>query len=411
MSAPRSPIFAVLARIYEGSQAGRTGVGMNAVQPAFALVCAEFEKATGRVLEGEAYELAMEELHAADGKVLRLEWENKRARTTLRKIRLSPAKEREFYEWIGRESPTARRECWGALFRHAADWPVPACLAAEWQSFCVARAARAMHWEAMEPFRQHDLAEGSDLLECTRDLLAWDSPSGGSLIRWVSSHLFGRSKLLETARAARETLLCEASGGRIASFERHGILAMPREARVSGPLRLRIDGRTLDCAAQEVTTLSLADLQRAEFIDCKAARCLTVENKTVFLDLARKRSGEMIVWTSFPNAATRALLSLLPRTLEFRHFGDTDPSGFHILHVLCRKTQLPFRPFRMQTRPRASARQLTDPERKLLNKLLDSPHLIASRDELRSILASDTVGAFEQEDHQPAPLQDWPFFH
>ena len=109
---PRSPIFAVLARTYEGSQAGRTGLGSNDVQPTFWQVCAEFEKVTGRVLEGEAYELAMEELHAADDKVLSLEWENKRARTTLRKIRLSPAKEREFYEWLGRESPTARREKW-----------------------------------------------------------------------------------------------------------------------------------------------------------------------------------------------------------------------------------------------------------------------------------------------------------
>jgi hypothetical protein len=300
---------------------------------------------------------------------------------------------------------------WSRLFQDAHEWSVLDRCRAAWQTFCASRAERAVHWERMEPFRLRSIREGEHLLEITRRLLEWTPPPSGNLIRWVSSHLCGNSKTLERAQRWREMLLAEGSGGLIPDFQAHGILSMPREARVSGPLRLRIRGREFDCAAQEIATLSLSDLQHAELIDCAAARCLTVENKTVFQDLAAKRSGELLIWTSFPNAATLALLAPLPRTLEFWHFGDTDPSGFHILLDLCRQTGLPFRPFRMEVTPDANGRPLTASECELLARtLLPSPHLAESRDHLKTLLATRRLGCFEQESHQPAPLIVWPFY-
>jgi len=403
----RSPIFDALAKVYEESRAGRTGRGKLDVQPTFEELSAECERRTGRPLDGDAFELAITELRNCDGRIIDLEWDHPRARTTIHKVRLSPAKEAEFYMALGRESPTLRRRRWSDLFVRAALWPAPDRFAAEWQQFCTARAERALHWDLMEPFRVRKFHEGQHLVETTLRLLGWQ---GSNLIRWVSSHLCGNSKTLEKAMKSRELLLHEASGGQVTDFESHGIRAMPREARFSGPLHLRIGGRIVDCDALHVATVSLADLERAELLDCGAKRCLTVENKTVFLDLAQKRSGEIVIWTSFPNAATLALLALLPRTLEFNHFGDTDPSGFHILHDLCRRSQLPFAPFRMHIREQPNARTITPAERELLSDLLDSPHLESARGELRTLLATGSVGAFEQEDHQPAPLPAWPFY-
>jgi hypothetical protein len=401
----RSPIWDALAEVYEQSHAGRTGCGERDVQPSFQELC---DRAL--LAEGEAYELAISELKSMDGRFVRLEWDHPRARTTIHKVRLSPSDEAAFYHAIARGSPTQRRCRWGAMFAEASEWSVRPEFAAEWKAFCTDRAMRALHWELMDPFRVRKLHEGRHLLDITHRLLNWTPPETGTLIRWVSSHLCGNSKTLETAQASREQLLSEASGGRIPNFESHGILPMPREARIAGPLRLRIGEREFDCAAQEVATLSLADLQQAKFIGTDATRCLTVENKTVFLDLAAKRSGDLIIWTSFPNAATLALLALLPRTLEFWHFGDTDPSGFHILHDLCVRSGLPFRPFRMRVRPDAFSRELTASERLLLERLLQSPHLVAAQGELRALLDAGRVGVFEQEHHQPAPLSCWPFY-
>lgn len=404
----RSPLFGVLAQIYEESAAGLHGLGKRDVQPTMEALCTAYARRFKRLLEGEAFELAVTELRNCDGKFLTLEWDDRRARTSIHKVRLSPACEAEFYAALGRQSPTQLRQQWSEMFLEAAIRYCPTRFAVEWEAFCLNRAERSIHWNAMEPFQLHKLHEGQHLLEVTMRLLDWSGQR--NLIRWVSSHLTGHSKTLENRMQSREALLAEASGGKITSFEAHGILPMPGEARISGPVRLSIEGQTVDCDALEVTKLPLGDLKKAMLVDCTASRCLTVENVTVFSDLARKKSGEIIVWTSFPNDATLAFLALLPPSLEFHHFGDTDPSGFHILQDLCQRSHLPFAPFRMHVRARAESRAITPPERALLNQMLHSHHLAAVHSEIATLLESGRVGAFEQEDHQPAPLSHWPFY-
>ena len=398
----RSPIFAALAEVYEESQAGRTGLGTRDVQPEFAELCVR-----AGLGEGDAFELAVAELKAADGRFVKLEWDHPRARTTIHKVRLSPRDEAEFYQRLGRESPTARRESWVALFEDARGWPVAARFAGEWREFCAARARRALHWDAMEPFRVRELRQGKFLLDLTARLLGWE---GRNLIRWVSSHLCGDSKRLERRQRTLEFLLHESTAGRVPDFAAHGIEPMPREVRLHGPLRLLIDGCWLDCSVQETAMLSLADLARVASVECPAARCLTVENKTAFLDLARKRSGELLVWTSFPTAPTLALLALLPRTLEFWHFGDTDPQGFHILHDLRRRSGLPFRTLHMRWHPAADGTPLTETETKLLHDLIADDSMREERDAMAAMLSAGNKGAFEQEHLQPPPLAHWPFY-
>ena len=412
MSAPRSPIFAVLARIYEGSQAGKSGNGTTDVQPAFLLVCAEFEKANGRELEGEAYELAMEELHAANGKVLGLEWENPRARTTLRKIRLSPAKEREFFEWIGRESPTARREKWAALFRETAAWEVPGRWRAGWAEFCARRAENARCWREMKPFRTMQMTRGRLMLEFTARLLAWE---GRRLVRYASYDITGDSKRLERWQGSLEQLLADATGGAVTNFELHGLLPMPRKAEFHGPLRVWIGSHLAMDAAQlgDAAMLSAEDIAGATRIETDAGRCLILENKAPFLEVAKLRSGVLLVWSSFPNAATVALLQRLhaahPR-LDFYHHGDTDPAGYDILRDLRERTGIDIRAHHMRHADDAASFLLTPSEQKRLANLLDNPCMTDEHADIAALLASGRKGDFEQERHREPPLAGWPFF-
>lgn len=408
----RSPIFAALARIYERSQAGKTGIGTNDVQPTFAVVCAELESATERVLEGEAYELAMEELHAADGTVLRLEWENKRARTTLRKVRLWPAKEREFYEWIGRESPTARREKWAQLFREAAAWEVPERWREGWAEFCARRAENARCWREMEPFRVAQTARGRRMVEFTARLLAWE---GRRLVRYASYEITGDSKRLEKWQGSLEQLLADATRGAVRDFDSHGLLPMPRVATIHGPLRVwRGDRLALDAAQlADAATLSAEDIARATRIETDATRCLILENKAPFLEISKRGSGVLLVWSSFPNSATIALLHRLhgaQPALEFYHHGDTDPAGFDILRDLRQQTGIPIHAHHMRHDPNASSAALTGNEKARLAALLNDPCMSAEHADIAAMLASGLKGNFEQERHREPTLAKWPFF-
>lgn len=366
----------------------------------------------GGVLEGEAYDLAMEELHAADGRIVTLEWENKRARTTLRKIRLSPAKEREFYEWIGRESPTVRREQWAVLFREAVAWNVPERWCAGWSEFCARRADNARCWRAMDPFRVAQMMRGRQMLEFTARLLAWE---GRRLVRYASYDITGDSKRLEKWQGSLEQLLAETTGGAVRDFASHGLLPMPRVATIHGPLRVWKGNRLALDAAElaDAATLSVDDTTCASRIETDAMRCLILENKAPFLEIAKLRSGVLLVWSSFPNAATVALLRRLHAThpgLEFFHHGDTDPAGYDILRDLRHQTGIPIQAQHMRHSDDLASVPLTASERTRLAALLDDPRMAAEHGDIGAMLKSGRKGDFEQERHREPPLTEWPFF-
>lgn len=84
--------------------------------------------------------------------------------------------------------------------------------------------------------------------------------------------------------------------------------------------------------------LSQADIEGADEVSTLAHRCVTIENETTFHEIAKLRSGELLVHTSYPGSGTLALLQRLPLTLEFWHFGDSDSAGFDILRILREKS-------------------------------------------------------------------------
>ena len=123
----------------------------------------------------------------------------------------------------------------------------------------------------------------------------------------------------------------------------------PRFVLLSGPLRLLLNGEWLDLGRLHGSfRLAQEDIERAKEITTTARRCLTVENETSFHELAKLRSGELLLQTSYPGSGTLALLRRLPATLEFWHFGDSDAAGFDILRDLRAKSGHNFQPLHMR---------------------------------------------------------------
>ena len=401
----RSPVLLKLAELYEDSAAGRHGGGKLDFQPAM-----EDVLTAAGCGEGEARELAEQDLRAArEAGVVGLVSVHRRDPNHFVKIRLAPESEAAFFAYLGLASPAEKRAKWAALFTEAQHWPVPECFAEAWHTFCVRRAEATLGWRGMKPFERNDLAGGQALLALLPRLLAWE---GRHLVRWASSVICGHSKFLERRQKPLESLLAEATANAAPTYESLGILPMPPGVTFHGPLRLRIgtewrDFRDLHGPA----TLSGADVERINACECAAQRCLTVENLTPFHSLAALCSGELLIHTSYPNEATLVLLrhiQSLSSPPEFWHFGDTDPSGFHILADLRERSGIQFRSFHMNFRPALAAPLNKERERALLAELISK--MPGERIALEAILIAQNKGDFEQESLKPPTHVSWPFY-
>jgi hypothetical protein len=91
------------------------------------------------------------------------------------------------------------------------------------------------------------------------------------------------------------------------------------------------------------------------------------------------------------------LLQRLPDTMEFWHFGDTDPEGYEILRDLRERTGQAFRPLHMGYRPQPESPLLTSDDRRKAERLLNSPAMKAERSELEALLSAGRIGRFEQD--------------
>lgn len=350
-----SRVLEALARLYEKSQAGRTGRGTLDFQPTLKKLLEEAD-----CTEGDARDLAERELRALNGTLLQLEYSNPRDASDIFKVRLSPGRETDFFTHIGRRSPGATRTELAAQFRGAIlDAHMPEPWRESWRNYCEAIARAAEQGNLVPPFSRTDFTANAELLALLPRLLAWQ---GESLIRIASCRLCGPSKRLESL-AALETegefigkhrgkvgqLLEKITNGEIRTLDDLGILANPRSVLLHGPLRLVLGGASLDLGVlQGSFRLSLADLERAGEIFTTALRCITVENEASFHELAKLRSGELLIHTSYPGSATVALLKKLQGVAEFWHFGDSDEAGFEILRVLKDKSGRPFQPLNME---------------------------------------------------------------
>jgi hypothetical protein len=336
------PILNVLARRYEVTQVGRTGVGERDL-------ILDYERfLTGAGChEGESRQLAEQTLRDAEKRGLLTIESHKLDPGLLERIRFRAANEPALFARIGELSPTERRRRLAQQFAEVEGEPtVPERWRASWGDFCRSYQAAALTGSSMQPFERDDLALNAELLSLLPRLLAWSSES---LIRFASCVLCGPSKRLEELSGRLGQALAKATRDEIRSLEDVNILSNPRFALIHGPLRIKMEGAWLDLGLlQGPFRLSLEDIAAAELIETTARRCITVENETSFYELAKLRSAELLVQTSFPGAGTLGLLKRLPTTLDFWHFGDSDEPGFNILADLRTRSGRNFQPLHME---------------------------------------------------------------
>jgi len=351
----RSPVLEALARRYERSKAGRTGeAGRDITMDAEELL-----RDAGAV-EGESRALAEQQLREAERmRLLEIVPLHKRDRSSLHRIRFSPANEEKLYETVGWQTPKTNREALAGQFAAAAVDLVPERWRKHWTNWCESLRQSAIIGGPVEPFDRNPTAENAELLTLLPKLLAWE---GESLVRFASCVLCGDSKVLESL-AARDKdgefrdklrgklgrLLAGITDGQIRTLDDLEILPNPRFALAHGPLQLLLSGHWLDLGLLTgAFRLAASDIDRAERIATSARRCLTVENEATFHELAKLESGELLIQTSYPGSGTLKLLRRLPDEMEFWHFGDSDEAGFDILRVLREKSGRDFQPLHMQ---------------------------------------------------------------
>lgn len=399
----RLHILRELARHYERTQAGRSGIGQRDL-----LLDYETFLQTARCADGDSRHLAERELTDAAKAGLLALVPHRRDPKLFQQIRFNRKKEAQLFARLGESSPTQRREALARQFGDAAKFLVPDQWRSAWEKLCARFSEVALRGESVVPFERGEPELNAELLALTPKLLAW---KGESLLRFASCVLCGDSKRLEGLSGRLEQILKLLSDGRIQSLADLGISANPRFVLLHGPLKLELNGQALDFAnLTGPFRLSENDVLGATKIRTTAIRCLTVENETTFHELAKLRSGELLVQTSFPGSATLALLRRLPTNIEFWHFGDTDPEGYEILRDLRERSGHSFRALHMTYRPQLESSFLKLEERRKVERLLLSPVMKSERNDLESMLAAGRIGQFEQES-LGIPFRIWPFYH
>jgi hypothetical protein len=281
-----------------------------------------------------------------------------------------------------------------------------------WEHLCDKLAATFEGGKNLAPFFWKEPETVRRLLNLLRGLTERDWPEG-TVLGDASMTLTGDSKALEKVQHAIESAL-GLLFGEDSTLETLGILGTQSRALLHGRLCLHFpDGttQTFEHLHGEYT-LSIADLVRAERASTRAVRILSIENaRTTFRQAMAVNSGDtLLIATSYPNAATRRLLEILPPELPHFHFGDTDVSGYAILRALREIRPRPVLPFLMSWRDRDDSPPLTEHDRRLLPALRESPLMEDCRESLEAMASAGRKGCFEQEAFGPPHQKAWPWW-
>jgi len=356
--------------------------------------------------DGDEREKAEDDLKRAELESGRLLSLDRAARSGLyQRVRLSKdGGETWLFQKLGENAPREQRSELAAFFKAMGGLPMPENWRTKWRAWCESLERKALSQGGVQPFRRDDPAGNDEFLKTLLGVIYWQDES---LIRFASSVICGDSKRLENLEGRLVAALQAIRGDDACSLEDFGILRKPRTLAFHGSLVLKFGSERVNfgllpgpCSISEI------NLNQADAVATDATLCLTIENEEVFLELAKRNQGWLLVHTSFPGSAVRRLFGMLPEDLDCLHFGDSDPAGFDILRDLREKTGRPFRPVCMNFRTGPAAPPLTSEERKTIERLLATPLMEDVYAELRAMLNARSKGVFEQESLSIAEVVD-----
>jgi hypothetical protein len=400
-----SVVLRTIARRYRASQVGRTGVATGDFIVDYRELIKSAQTTDGEPLEGARKELR--EAHRVSGGLFVLETHARDSSLFLR-VRLAQVGGEDWlFAAVGEPSPTQERATLASVFATAADYKVPSEWAERWRLYCHDLAMRCEKGATITPFDRGDLTGNAELLRVAARLLGW---TGESLVRFASCVLCGDSKRLEQLQPKLESCLAQIQGATQMTFEDIGLLEKPRSVLVHGPVVLRLPSGELNLGLLHgPVALSEVDINAADIIINPAVRVLTVENETSFLELTKLGSGTLLIHTSFPGRAVRALFAKLPADLECWHFGDTDPAGYDILRSLRVATGRAIGALHMRYRSDEQGVELGNQDSRTLTRLIGDPFLQDVQEDLFAMQAAGNKGVFEQE-NLGQPMPEWPFY-
>lgn len=401
---PVTTIIAVIADRYAKTQAAKTGRAVRDF-----LLDAEDLLAAAGASAGQPRRAALADLETAEARgFLKIE-RHPRDPAILERVRITSECTDAIHRLLNRSTPAEERERLADLFKRAKIETVPARWTIGWHQFCDELAEASLAGRSIQPFSQGLLAETAELLSLLPSLLSW---SGESYLRFVSCVLCGDSKRLEAWAPRAESALARITEGAIPTLSDLGIVANPRSVMLHGPLCLELRSGRIDLGLLDgVSRISASDIDQATHLTSSAMRCVSVENETMLHELAKRRSGELLIGTSFLGSGTRRLFDRLPPEIECWHFGDSDPAGFAILADLRERTGRKIQALHMSWRSTAKVVRLSAIEQKTAERLMTSSYLVAAeKDVLRNQLETSNKGAFEQETLGPPLLPNFPFY-
>jgi hypothetical protein len=383
------PILQVLAGLFRKSKAGARGASRDFI--------IDYEKLlrAANAADGDEREAAEKDLQLAERESLGALVIDRGPRSGIpSRVRVvRDGGEAWLFSNLGAAAPADERRELAGFFKRSAGISVPVQWLDAWRRWFEDLAQRAPAGESIQPFQRGDDSGNAELANALAGILAWQ---GDSLIRYASAVICGDSKRLETLEPRLLAALRAICGE--TSLEDFGISHKPRTVTLHGPLELILNGHRIDfsCLPGPVA-LSETNLMAVSSVETSARICITVENEDVFLELAKRNPGVLLVRSGFPGSAVRRLFRLLPPGIRCHHFGDTDPSGFDILRDLREKTGRPILPLMMHPRPGPAGPPFSSHDQQTLARLLDSPVMTDLRPVLQSLLESGSKGVFEQE--------------
>ena len=400
-----SRVLAEVARRFQRTKAARTGVVGRS-----RLIDYEDLLHSSGCKDGEERRLAEHDLELAEQQGL-LEIIRHRRTGLCQQVRVIAEKEPELFSLVGLAAPSAIRAEIRALIENAKGFCVPESRRAQWLAFCDGIMEDVTSGRSIAPFDKDNLGEIEEMLGLLAKLLSW---KGESLIRFASSLLCRNSKRLEELQARLETCLSRITHETIKSLADLSILPNERSVWIHGPLKIILPDGEIDLALLlGPTRLSLSDVNRGK-LATQAPRFMTVENQAMFHELCKLRSGVVLASSGseggFAHSAVIGVLRQLPRELECRHFGDSDPKGFEILADLRERSGRVIHSFQMRYRPDSASPPLTQEDLGTINRLLLSAFLtFDEKQELEKMLQERRKGQFEQES-LGTPATNWPFY-
>lgn len=263
--------------------------------------------------DGDEREKAEDDLKRAEvesGKLLSLD---RAVRSGLfLRIRLSKkGGESWLFARLGTSSPSEQRSEAAFFFKAMSARNVPERWREKRRAWCGLLEHRVIARESVLPFRRDDLAGNEEFLTVLSGVIHWQ---GESLIRFASSVICGDSKRLEKLESTLLSALRMIQGDEDYTLEDLGILKKPRELVFHGPLVLKLGEKVVDFACLPgPSRISERSIIAADEVITDAALCLTVENEEVFLELAKRNHGWLLIHTSFPGLRSDVCLACFGR--------------------------------------------------------------------------------------------------